>query len=284
MLFTVHDLTADERAVFERIEDIRYQLRYLVCEPKRWTGLPACMSRARARDGRAADGEHSGETDREAWRAVRGYRQAMDFILQTCRDRDFQFTRDMLLAIHFMVTQDNPQANPGQFRPGWVGVRNSKSGKIMHEGVHRARLDSVLAEFIESLNGTSHLPAIVRAAMAHLNLVMIHPFSDGNGRTARCIQTALLAKEGIVAPEFSSIEEYVGRNHSAYYAVLAEVGGGAWAPHRNAHPWVSFCLTAHYNQAKTLLRMSGIVSIMELICGRLLAGTKSNGSARCRVP
>ena len=44
--------------------------------------------------------------------------------------------------------------------------------------------------------------------MAHLNLTLLHPFSDGNGRTARCLQTAVLANEGMAAQEFSSIEEY----------------------------------------------------------------------------
>ena len=90
--------------------------------------------------------------------------------------------------------------------------------------------------------------------MTHLNLAMLHPFSDGNGRMARCIQTAVLASDGIVAPTFSSIEEYIGHNQQAYYDVLAEVGGGGWKPERDAKPWVRFCLTGHYVQAQTLLR------------------------------
>jgi Fic family protein len=282
MLFTVRDLTADERAVFERIEDIRYQLRHLAREPRRWAHLLTPI--IRQGDALAAiDGDEPGDADRETWRPGRGYRRAIDFILQTCCDRDFRFTRDMLLAVHSMVAKDNPQANPGNLRSGWVGISNSKTDQIVHEGVERGQLDFVLSEIIESLNGASPLPPLVRAAMAHLNLVLAHPFSDGNGRTARCIQTALLVKEGIVAPEFSSIEEYIGRNKAAYYAVLSEVGGGAWAPERDAHPWVRFCLTAHYQQAKTLLRSLGIISIMELICDRLLTDKRSNGLEPCRL-
>ena len=90
--------------------------------------------------------------------------------------------------------------------------------------------------------------------MTHLNLVMLHPFTAGNGRTARCIQTAVLASYGIVAPEFSSIEEYIGHNQQQYYAVLTEVGGGGWNPMRDANPWVRFCLCGHYRQVKTILR------------------------------
>ena len=90
--------------------------------------------------------------------------------------------------------------------------------------------------------------------MAHLNLVMIHPFKDGNGRMARALQTLVLAREAILAPEFSSIEEYLGRNTPAYFDVLGQVGGGKWQPERDARPWVRFVLTAHYRQALILER------------------------------
>ena len=90
--------------------------------------------------------------------------------------------------------------------------------------------------------------------MAHLNLVMIHPFRDGNGRMARALQTLALARVGVLAPAFASIEEYLGRNTPAYYSVLAEVGGGAWQPRRDARPWVRFVLTAHFHQLQTLRR------------------------------
>ena len=83
---------------------------------------------------------------------------------------------------------------------------------------------------------------------------MIHPFSDGNGRMSRALQTLVLARNGILDPTFCSIEEYLGGNTHAYYAVLAQVGRGSWHPANDALPWIRFCLTAHYRQAETLLR------------------------------
>ncbi len=62
--------------------------------------------------------------------------------------------------------------------------------------------------------------------MAHLNLTMIHPFKDGNGRMARALQTLVLSREGIVSPVFSSIEEWLGKNTLPYYNILAETGEG----------------------------------------------------------
>jgi len=104
------------------------------------------------------------------------------------------------------------------------------------------------------LNSPDGTPAIVRAAMGHLNLAMIHPFSDGNGRMARCLQTLVLAREGLLDPAFCSIEEYLGRNTHEYYSVLADVGGANGSRPTTQCPGFDFCLAAHFNQATTLLK------------------------------
>ena len=269
-MFTYHSLDAEEEAVVDRINEMQRQLRYYVVqEPRRWTGLLARMTRARAlrasnsieginvsaEDALAAiDNEDPAEADKATWQAVAGYHAAMDYILQRCRDENFQFSKDVLLAVHFMISQYDLNANPGNYRPGWVGVHNTKTGEMVHEGVDRDMLEPLVDELIDYMNDTDAQPVILKAAMTHLNLTLMHPFSDGNGRTARCFQTAVLTNEGIVAPIFSSIEEYTGRNQQEYYDVLAEVGGGGWNPERDSQPWVRFCLKAHYRQARTLLR------------------------------
>jgi len=75
-----------------------------------------------------------------------------------------------------------------------------------------------------------------RAAMAHLNLVMIHPFRDGNGRMGRGLQTLVLARSAIPEPTFSTIQEHLGHNTQRYYDVLAEVGQGSSHPTHSARP------------------------------------------------
>jgi len=270
MLFTYSSLSADEARVLERIAQMRDELRfYVVQEPRRWTGLLARMTRARALRGSnsieginvsaedaiaAVDNEDPTDADKPTWQAVVGYHAAMDYILQRCRDQHFRFSTDVLLAIHFMISQHDLRSNPGNFRPGWVGVRNLATGELVHEGVDRDSLEPLVGELMGYMNDDPGESIIVKAAMAHLNLTMMHPFSDGNGRTARCLQTAVLAKEGIVAPIFSSIEEYIGRNQQEYYDVLATVGGGAWNPERDCQPWIRFCIKGHFRQAQTLLR------------------------------
>lgn len=270
MLFTYRSLDEEEKRVEAATARTRGELAlFVVTEPRRWTGFLSRIARARALvasnsvegihvsddDAIAAiDREDPANTDRETWHAVIGYREAMDYILQRRRSPAFRITEDVLLAVHFMICQSDLKANPGQYRPGWVGVRNSRSGELVHEGVDRDRLEPLIRELLAYVNDAKVESVFLRAAMTHLNLAILHPFSDGNGRTARCIQTAVLASEGIVAPIFSSIEEYIGHNQQEYYDVLAEVGGGGWNPERSAKPWVRFCLRGHYFQAQTHLR------------------------------
>jgi len=270
MLFTYGKPDAAEQAVLDKIAALREQLRHQVeIEPRRWTGLLARMTRARAlrasnsieginvsaEDALAAvDGEDPADADRPTRLSIEGFQSAINFILQRCRDRSMTFTIDMILSVHFMITQSDLKANPGNWRPGWVGVRNSQTNEVVHEGVDRDLLVPLMHELVAYMNATDTHCSIIRGAMTHLNVAMLHPFSDGNGRTARCLQTAVLCHDGIAAPIFSSIEEYIGYNQKLYYGVLAEVGGGHWSPERDVKPWIRFCLVGHYRQAQNLLR------------------------------
>ncbi|MEK7411518.1 MAG: Fic family protein, partial [Actinomycetota bacterium] len=142
---------------------------------------------------------------------------------------------------------------PGLWRAGAIFVRNEENGEIVYEGADIDEVPPLVHELVENLNNDNDSPPMIRAAMAHLNLVLVHPFRDGNGRMARCLQTLVLTREGILIPAFCSIEEYLGRNTQAYYDILAKVGGGAWHPERDARPWIEFMLTAHLRQVRTLL-------------------------------
>lgn len=177
----------------------------------------------------------------------------MTYVLQIALDSDLAVDDGLLKSLHFMMLKHRLDKNPGRWRPGAIYVRRESTGETVYEGPDPDAIPALITGTIEELE-SSDAPVLVRAAMAHLNLVMVHPFSDGNGRMARCLQTLALAREQIVAPVFSSIEEYLGRNTEAYYDVLGDVGQGHWNPHHDARPWVRFCLTAHYHQARTQVR------------------------------
>jgi Fic family protein len=140
---------------------------------------------------------------------------------------------------------------PGQQRPELI--TDHETGGAGETGGLGGGVAALMDELSAQLNGPRR-EGIIEAAMSHLNLVMIHPFRDGNGRMARCLQSLVLARGGVLAPVFMSIEEYLGRNTRRYYDVLGEVGHGSWQPGNDARPWVRFILTAHLRQARTMLR------------------------------
>jgi len=273
MLYQIQKLPAEYLRVVERVDEMRLRLRFLLQQqPTRWTGLLRRSEFARAIQGSnsiegfnvtvddavaAVEGEEPLIDERtEAWLAVRGYREAMTYILQISDDAHFAHHEAMLRSLHYMMMSYDLSKHPGRWRPGVIYVRRENASDIVYEGPDAALVPGLMDELVKSLNEASSLPIMVRAALAHLNLVMIHPFSDGNGRIARALQTLVLAREGILLPVFSSIEEYLGRNTQGYYAVLAEIAQGHWHPERDALPWIKFCLTAHYRRAETLLRRS----------------------------
>jgi Fic family protein len=202
----------------------------------------------------AVEGESPPDPYEENWRATVGYRNAMTYVLQLSRDPHFSYSEGLIRSLHFMILQYDLSKNPGLWRRGSVGVYREGTGEKVYDGPEAEHVPPMMCCLVEELSAQSRLPVLIRAAMAHLNLTMIHPFSDGNGRMARCLQTLVLAREQILAPEFCSIEEYLGANTDKYYQTLGAVGCGAWHPENDTHLWVRFSLTAHFHQAQTVLR------------------------------
>lgn len=271
MLFAMPELSALDLEVIERVLDLRRELRFALAARRRWTGALRRIALAQVVQGSntiegyhvsltdavaAAGGEAplEAQEDAVAWQAVTHYRQAMTYVLQLSEDPHFRHSPELIKSLHFMMVAYDLSAHPGRWRPGVVYVHDTATGEAVYEGPDAVEVPGLIDELTDALNGDEDAPALARAAMAHLNLAMIHPFKDGNGRMARCLQSLVLVREGILAPEFASIEEYLGAHTRDYYDVLAQVGGGRWQPERDATPWLRFCLTAHYRQARTFLR------------------------------
>jgi Fic family protein len=270
MIFSAPVLPPDFVKVLENIDELRKTLKFMTSDSiHRWQGYVARMAYARAIHASnaiegikvslddavaAVDREEPLKPQDEHWHALVGYREAMDYIIQLANDPSFQYNSGTILGLHYMMMKYDLTKYPGRWRPGDINVINDQTGEVVYEGPEGKIVPQLMDELLTNLNARDSSHVIVRAAMAHLNMAMIHPFKDGNGRMARAIQTMALAREGILSPVFSSIEEYVGRNSQNYYAALAEVGRGKWHPENDALPWIRFCLTAHNYQAQTLLR------------------------------
>lgn len=270
MIYGSPTLAEEDHAALRLVAEQREKLRgYTQHSPRRWTGSLRRATFAKAIQGSnsiegitadidtavaAIEQEPQLDERTETWMAINGYQSALTYIMQAAQDPYFEFSKQFLKSLHFMIAGYTMANAPGQWRPGMVYVVDSRTGQTVYEPPPPELIDPLVTELVTYLKDTSNDPALVRAAMAHLNLTMVHPFKDGNGRVARALQTLVIARDGILHPVFSSIEEWLGDNTAEYYAVLAATGQGKWSPRNDALAWVRFCIKAHYQQATKLVR------------------------------
>ena len=261
MLFQAPTLDDTELDVLASIEDTRRRLRHLLHEPRRWHGLlRRSVAAGNVQASTGIEGHHVSRDDAIAavdqtepfdatgadWEAVRGYRDAMNFVIQLAGDPHFFYNDGLMRSIHYMMMKHDPECGPGRYRSTDVFVG-------AYQGPDPAEAPDLVGELMSRLNDRPDTnEPLVKAAMAHLNLLMIHPFKDGNGRMSRALQTLVLGRDRTLDPRFSSIEEYLGDNTPAYYQVLSEVGGTSWDPDRDTRPWIRFVLGAHHHQARLM--------------------------------
>jgi Fic family protein len=186
--------------------------------------------------------------------ALSSYARAMDHVGVMSDDLAFQWVERVVLDLHFDACYFQKDKDPGQYRRSAIEVTSPRGGPPAYFGPPHEEVPALMGEVVEWLDhGDVEAHVAVRAAMAHLHLVSVHPFRDGNGRIARIVQSLVWAREDLLAPEFVSIEEYLGRNTDAYYATLEKVQGGSYQPERDAAPWIRFCVQAHLYQARRRL-------------------------------
>lgn len=268
MLYGTPALEPDDEAVLAEVEEMRRDLKYRLADTHRWDGQLRRQLQARAIQGSTSiegyrasvediesimAGEEPLETASPVAREIAGCQQALTYIQALARTPVFRYDVGLLNALNFMMIGHHRQKFPGTVRPGGVYVRDSETGEAVYEGPDAELVPGLLEELVAWLNeGDLGAPSYVRAAMAHLNLVKIHPWCDGNGRMSRALQTLVLGRDRITTPEFCAIEEWLGRQRATldYYDILGLVGGRRWSPHGDTLPWVRFCLRAHHMQAQ----------------------------------
>ncbi|MFB6579362.1 Fic family protein [Streptomyces sp. NPDC056402] len=280
MLYRTPALDDDDRRVLDEIEEMRQRLRHQLRAQPRWQGQLRRNLTARAIagsntiEGYAAtvddvealmSGEEPLETEERTRVELEGYQRAMTYI-QALSDAGpgFRYDEGLLNGLHFMLQGHHLDKRPGRWRDGQVFVTSPDDPLVpAYTAPDFEQVPGLMNELIDWLNdGDLDAPVHVRASMAHLNLVNIHPWKDGNGRMSRSISTLVFAREALMPPEFSSIEEWLGygRNTYGYYNVLQEVGGPTWSPKRDTHSWIRFCLGAHHRQAQVAQRRTDLLA------------------------
>ena len=114
-------------------------------------------------------------------------------------------------------------ARPGEWRAVQNYVANAKTGAIIYTPPAAAEVPALMRELVEWLRVEETIHPVLVAGIAQFQLVHIHPFVDGNGRTSRLLSTLCLYRTGYDFKRLFTISEYYDRDRAAFYAALQGV-------------------------------------------------------------
>jgi Fic family protein len=138
-----------------------------------------------------------------------------------------KITEKIILTLHKDVTKEtleNPE-HEGRYRELQVYVGNRITGKVIFMPPPPDEVTELMREFIEWINSNDsyNLDPVVVAGLSHYEFVRIHPFVDGNGRTARALATLILNQREFDIKRFFALDDYYDSDRNAYYSALKSV-------------------------------------------------------------
>ncbi len=164
------------------------------------------------------------EADPEDTRELLNYRDAFEFVSGYLHDGG-PVTEGLIREIHRRLVEGvrGESAMPGEYRRVQNYVVNSQTAEIIYTPPSPMDVPPMMAELAAWLNAEQELHPVLAAGVAQFQLVHIHPFVDGNGRTSRLLSTLCLYRAGYDFKRLFSISEYYDRDRTAFYTALQGV-------------------------------------------------------------
>ncbi len=153
---------------------------------------------------------------------VKGYFRALAKVEALAR-KGHPLAEDQIQNIHgFVMGAGKRNQRPTPYRTGQNVIKDSLTGRIVYLPPEAKDVPALMASLVDWLNRTKdEVPCPIRAAMAHYQFATVHPYYDGNGRTARLLTNLVLHIGGYGLKGIYSLEEYYATNLQAYYAAIA---------------------------------------------------------------
>jgi Fic family protein len=283
-LIPTPELTEHQQDDLARLDEQHRRMAFLLRAPTRWSGTLRRLARLESETASTSiegftvavpealevmSGRRGPAGRLEDMQALLCYHQAMDRVLSLADQPDFSWSQQLLLDLHFMVCYFQRDRLPGRYRRRSIAV-TAPGGGVAYQGPPSDAVPGLMAALVAWLDVPDpHEPVVVRAAMAHLHLVSIHPFADGNGRMGRILQSLVLAREGVLTPELASIEGYLASHTRDYYAALQTTHTGVYDHTGDATAWLDFCIDAHLAEARRLHERIELIDRRNTFCERL---------------
>jgi len=177
-------------------------------------------------------------------REVVNYNAALDQANRAALRPDFEWSQELLRRLNATVMAGLEDDERGEFRRQVVTVGGMFSPPEHH------RLPALMARLVEWLRSEDAAHPLIRAGLTHLNVVSIHPWINGNGRTARVAGSLMLMRCGIGSPELLNVEADIRADLARYASVLQATHGATYNPEEHsATAWLEYFAEICVNRA-----------------------------------
>lgn len=209
------------------------------------------------------EGEGSSRIGQREARGIIGTREALSLADRLAKEQVVP-DEGVIREIHKRVLwNQSPLLTAGQYRRGENRVVDP-SGNAVFSTPPSGDVPELMREFASWLGKATkkHSPPVV-AALAHLELVAIHPFNDGNGRTARALSRLILVRHGYALNGLVSLDAQLDLDRPAYFAAIRQAIGTEYAPGYDATPFVAYFVGSMTRSADHVLgRIRGLGEVM----------------------
>ena len=170
------------------------------------------------------DGKTVPDSDPEDARELLNYRQAFDLVAEYMESQR-PITEGLVREIHRRLVDEvrGGSANPGEYRKVQNYVAQAATGKIVYTPPPPQDVPVLMQEMVEWLNQPGEIHSVLVSGIAQFQLVHIHPFVDGNGRTSRLLSTLCLYRSGYDFKRIFTISEYYDRDRPEFYKAIQSV-------------------------------------------------------------
>jgi Fic family protein len=173
---------------------------------------------------------------------VANLQRVMEFVNDVAMNRDTILSENLIKQFNSYILRDIPGLqNIGEYRTGQNYIQNNVTGEIIFTPPIAWDVPGLMHDFVAWFSsGRLGLSPILQAGIGHLELVAIHPFWDGNGRTARALSTFIMYRGGYQLRRLFSWEECVGSNTELYHQAIRASLGERYGQQYNATPWLEY--------------------------------------------
>jgi len=193
--------------------------------------------------------------------------KALSFVDEVANNRRVKVDEPLLRHIHKLVLDDiDPMLTPGEYRKGPNAVADAQ-GNVIFTTPPSGDVPSLMREFgLWLRRGADGHPAPIAAALAHLELVAIHPFYDGNGRTARALARLFLLRMGYALGGLVSLDAYLDEDRRTYFKAIKDSNRSKYSPPYDATPFVWYFIESITGAADFVLsRTKGLTMVLAVL-------------------